>query len=54
MYTERRPHVQLRCIRGNAKVADENYVSRELYDKVKSDCEKWYRLWLEECKKRNF
>ena len=54
MYRNKVHNVRLKCIRGTGEIVESKFVSREEYEKVKSDCDKWYRLWLEECRKRKF
>lgn len=44
--------VELKCLEGGIGVDTTRWVSMEKYLQVKSDCDKWYKLWLEECKKR--
>ena len=54
MYTDKGHHVRLKCIRGTVDYDKSKFVRIEEYERVKADCDKWYRLWLEECKKRKF
>ncbi len=42
----------LRCVDSNIEIDETKWVSREEFDKVKRDCELWYKMWLHECKMR--
>ncbi len=52
MYFDQVHKVELRCIKGGYQAEAVDWIPREEYEKVKRDCDRWYQLWLEECRKR--
>lgn len=52
VYYDHANKVKLKCINNDSKINNECCVTREKYEKVKEDRDKWYKLWLRECRNR--